>query len=478
MGCDDIPSPIRTTLTSEEPSASGWLTCFAGNLLGSIAFAPRLGRFSGLQQLDRRPNRYRVGDLMPFRVVHLGKYYPPSAGGIESHTQTLARAQAQLGCDVRVVVVNHATVSGFDATFDRFARTPFVEEMDGSIRVTRVGRWANLAKLDVTPGLPGVLRRIQRRPPDIWHLHTPNVTMMLAVLANPQIRPLVITHHSDIVRQRVTKYAVRPLEHAIYRRADRVLSDSPGYIDGSPLLKRYLAKVDVLPLGIDLTPFQYPSPAAIEHSIRFEEWLGSPLWLCVGRLVYYKGLAIALEALREVPGTLLVIGTGPLEAELKAKAAELGVADRVVWYGHATPDELVGAYRAATALWFPSVARSEGFGLVQVEAMASGCPVINTAISGSGVAWVCRDGREGLTVPMNDPVAFSTVSKRLLDEPGLREKLAAGARARAAAEFDWLVMGGRSLEIYRHVLDQAVSRPTSRNRIIEPQASDLCASYT
>src|ERR1700722_11804252 len=85
------------------------------------------------------------------RVVHLGKYYPPSPGGIESHTQTLARAQAALGADVRVVVVNHATADGRDATFDRFTSTPTVEDADGEIRVIRVGRWANVAKLDVVP---------------------------------------------------------------------------------------------------------------------------------------------------------------------------------------------------------------------------------------------------------------------------------------------------------------------------------------
>lgn len=386
------------------------------------------------------------------RVVHLGKYYPPSPGGIESHTRTLARAQAELGADVRVVVVNHATADGRDATFARFTPTPTAEEWDGPVRVTRVGRWANVAKLDVAPGLPAVLRKVLRDPPDVWHLHAPNVTMMLALLGLPRARPLVVTHHSDIVRQRVTKYAVRPLEATTYRRAARVLSDSPGYAAGSPLLRRHAGKVGVVPLGIDLAPFQRPSAAALAHAARLREKHGAPLWLCVGRLIYYKGLQVALEALRAVPGRLLVIGTGPLEAPLRARAADLGVADRVVWVGHASDDELVGAYHAAAGLWFPSVARSEGFGLVQVEAMASGCPVVNTAIPGSGVPWVCRDGREGLTVPVGDPVALAAAANRLLAEPGLRERLAAAGRERAAAEFDARVMARRSLDVYRSVL--------------------------
>jgi rhamnosyl/mannosyltransferase len=173
-------------------------------------------------------------------------------------------------------------------------------------------------------------------------------------------------------------------------------------------------------------------------------------------LIYYKGLHVALKALRDVPGKLVVIGTGPLEAELKAQAKDLGVAERVVWFGHAAQDELIGAYRAATALWFPSVARSEGFGLVQVEAMAGGCPVVNTEISGSGVSWVCRHEREGLTVPVNDAAGFAQAAKRLLNEAGLREKLITGGRERAVAEFDWLLMGKRSLEAYESILARSV----------------------
>src|SRR6202012_1379106 len=112
----------------------------------------------------------------------------------------------------------------------------------------------------------------------------------------------------------------------------------------------------------------------------------------------YKGLSTAIDALAHVPGHLLIIGTGPLERELRARALERGVADRITWAGHVERDELLGAYRAAAALWFPSNARSEGFGLVQVEAMASGCPVINTAIPHSGVSWVWRHEESGLTI--------------------------------------------------------------------------------
>jgi rhamnosyl/mannosyltransferase len=384
------------------------------------------------------------------RVVHLGKYYPPSNGGIETHTRTLARAQAELGADVRVVVVNHATLDGRDATFERFTRTAHVESTDGPVRILRVGRRANLAKLDITPGLGETLRRVAADPPDVWHLHTPNVTMMLAILANSAIRPLVITHHSDIVRQRLTKYLYRPVERAVYSRAIRILPTSRAYVEGSGLLQRYADRVRPVPLGIDQDPFRNPSATALRHAAALRERHGQPLWLSIGRLIYYKGLHVGLQSLRDLPGTLLLIGTGPLESELRTQAQELGVADRVVWHGSATQDEVVGAYHAATALWFPSIARSEAFGLVQVEAMAAGCPVINTAIGASAVPWVCRHEQEGLTAAVADPDDFARAAKRLLSEPGLRDRLSAGGRERAD-EFDWRLMGERSLDVYRDV---------------------------
>jgi rhamnosyl/mannosyltransferase len=296
-----------------------------------------------------------------------------------------------------------------------------------------------------------VLRRVCRERPDVLHLHTPNPTMLLALAALRPAIPLVITHHSDVIRQRWLWYAVAPFERQVYNRAAVILSDSPTYAAGSAVLRRYAAKVRDLPLGIALEPYLQPNTAALEHARKLRDQHGAPLWLAVGRLIYYKGLDVALRALTRVAGKLLVIGTGPLSATLRQLAQELGVADRVIWQGHASADELTGAYHAATALWFPSNARSEGFGLVQVEAMASGCPVINTAIPNSGVAWVSPHEETGLTVPMNDPEALANAANRLLSQPGLRSRLAQNARQRAEEQFDQRTMGNRNLVFYRAI---------------------------
>lgn len=386
------------------------------------------------------------------KVLHLGKYYPPALGGIELHVQTLARAQAALGAQVSVLAVNHEA-AGRDQTYSAWARTRTSRERDGRVEVIRAGRLASIAqKLSISPRLPLLLRELGRGA-DLIHLHCRNPTMSAALRALPRLpAPLVITHHSDVARQVLLRRALLALEEPLYRRARRILATSPAYAVASPVLERHMARVRALPLGIELEPFSAPSPAALAEAARLKERYPGPLWLMVGRLVYYKGHEVALRALADLPGTLLVIGTGPLSGALWEQAEAAGISARVAFLGEVSDEVLQGAYQAADALWFPSLARSEGFGLVQVEAMASGLPVINTRIEGSGVHWVCPHERAGLTVEVEDAPAFARAVRRLLDEPDLAERLGAGGLARAREYFSAEQMGRASLEHYREAL--------------------------
>lgn len=377
------------------------------------------------------------------RIYHLAKYYPPVPGGIETHVQTLARAQAVLGAEVHVICIN-----GFTNSTSSLTSTPTIEEWDGKVHIIRVGRAFTVARFDFCPQLFSILGKMQKDDQTILHLHTPNPSMLMAWLVYSLGNfPFVVTHHSDIIRQRLLKYALRPFEHIVYSQASQILTSSYEYIEGSKFLQLHKKNLDYLPLGLDSTAYAQPSVAALVFAEHLRQTYDQPLWLAVGRLVYYKGLNIAIAALVHVPGKLYVIGIGPLEQELKRQAEALGLGDRIIWHGRATNDELVGAYHAATALWFPSNARSEGLGLVQVEAMASGCPVINAAIPCSGVTWVSRHEQEALTVPLNDPLALAEAAQRLIDEPRLRERLSDQGRIRAL-EFDPAVMAQRSLDIY------------------------------
>jgi glycosyltransferase involved in cell wall biosynthesis len=368
------------------------------------------------------------------RICHLGKYYPPAIGGIETHVRTLALAQADLGAEVIVFCVNHQ------------ARAT-VEERDRSVTVTRFGRTASVAKLDLCPDLAPALARVEV---DIVHLHVPNPAMILALLTAKPVAPVVVTYHSDLVRQKFLGTLFRPIEWLVYRRARRILATTPLYPAGSKILRSYVDRLQILPHGIDLSPYLEPSCEDRAESERIRTRFPGPLWLACGRLVYYKGLLNAIRALRLVTGTLVVVGEGPERPRLQEEARRLEVADRVHFLGDIA--NVVPYYLAALALWFPSNARSEAFGLVQIEAMASGCPVLNAAIPHSGVPWVSRHEETGLTVPVDDPAALAAAAQRILAELGLRQRLAEGARARAITEFDHRTMAQRSLDIYRCVL--------------------------
>ncbi len=395
-------------------------------------------------------------DKQPLRVCHLGKYYPPAAGGIEGHVQTLALAQAALGAKVQVLCVNHADAHRVSSSI-HFNGSQTTTDYDGPVEILRIGRRACLKGLDICKGLAAAFRQVEKSGVDILHLHSPNPTMELIVARSKLHVPLVITHHGDIVRQKVLGLLLKPIQERVYKRAAAILATSPVYAANSPLLGRHKERVNVVPLGVDLRPYLEPSNEAIAHGQKLKAQYGDqPLWLAVGRLIYYKGLHVAIKALAKVPGRLIIIGSGPLKEKLETLARELGVSDRIIWWGYATQDELIGAYRAATAFWFPSVVRSEAFGLVQVEAMASRCPIINTNIPGSGTAWVGKNEVTALTVPIEDSEALVAAAQRMLNEPGLRDRLSAAGPPRAQQEFDHMIMAQRTLDIYEQALGKAV----------------------
>jgi rhamnosyl/mannosyltransferase len=171
----------------------------------------------------------------------------------------------------------------------------------------------------------------------------------------------------------------------------------------------------------------------------------------VGRLVYYKGFEHLIRAMRQVNGTLLIVGEGPLDEPLRELARELGVADRVHFMGKTSHDQLVACYHAAKVFVMASVVRSEAFGIAQVEAMAAGLPVVNTQLD-SGVPFVSVHEQTGLTVPPGNPGALAEAVNRLLDNPDLRASLGAAAVLRAHQEFSLDAMVSRTMSLYEQVM--------------------------
>lgn len=362
------------------------------------------------------------------KVLHVGKFYPPYRGGMETHLATLA---GELAREVEVEVLVSAE-----------GRRTVRETVDG-IPVTRIGTAASFASASLNPGMAAAIRASGA---DVVHLHHPNPTGVLSYLASGHRGGLVVTYHSDIVRQRVLGALFAPVLRRFLRRADAILATSPEYARSSPVLRAHADRVRIVPFGIRAEEFAEADPEAVA-ALRAEH--GPRVVLGAGRLVYYKGFRYLVRAMERVSGRLLLAGTGPLRAALEAEAVRAGVADRVAFLG-AVPD-LAPYYHAADVFVLPAIARSEAFGLVQLEAMAAGTPVVNTRID-SGVPFVSADGESGITVPPADAGALADALRRLLDDDALRRRLGAGARERARTRFGLRRMTDDTLAVYHDAL--------------------------
>lgn len=374
------------------------------------------------------------------RVVHLYKdYYPPVEGGIERTVWRMARGAAAAGANVTVLTSAHGV------------RRTSEETLDG-VRVIRCAEWARILSTPLCPGMPARLASLEA---DILHLQFPSPPGEISALIAKRSVPLVVTYHSDIVRQAALLPVYGPVVRAILDRARVIMTDSPQYVEHSSFLRPHRAKCAVIPLGIELERFGGNGSvdrAASELRGRY----GTPLLLFVGRFRYYKGLDVLLQAMPAVRGRLVLVGGGPEEARLRSQCARLGLGDRVFFAGSVGDEALLAHYRAADVFVLPSTHRSEVFGLVMVEAQASGRAVVCTEL-GTGTSFVNLHGETGLVVPPGDPQALAAALNRLLEDRDMRNRMGEAGRRRAQTHFSAERMVSSVLGVYESVLGRGTT---------------------
>ncbi|HYL36154.1 MAG TPA: glycosyltransferase [Bryobacteraceae bacterium] len=371
------------------------------------------------------------------KVLHVGKFYPPQMGGIETHLEALC-GELKKSLSVRVIVASDNAHGS--------------EEVLRGIPVSRLPTPLSLAS---TPLCPRMMGEIRRANADIIHLHLPNPMAILAYLASGHRGHLVVTYHSDTVRQKALGALFEPLLHLALRRSAAIIATSPDYQRTSIVLQRYSDRCHVIPYGIALRQFEHCDASEVQ---KIRAQYGERLVISVGRLVYYKGFEYLIQAMREVNGKLLIAGEGPLRRKLQELANHLGVTDKVVFLGEIQNRDVIPYYHAADLFALASVARSEAFGIVQIEAMAAGLPIVNTKLD-SGVPFVSPHRETGLTVPPRDAPALARAVNHLLDNPRLRQSLGGAGRLRAQQEFSVTTMAARTLELYSSVMKRSDRRP-------------------
>lgn len=379
------------------------------------------------------------------RILHLGKYYPPVKGGIETVVETLCHGEAAWA-DSSALVINDGPQT--------------VVERRAGVEVTRVARLARVGAVSLAPMLPLWLARAEA---DVLVLHEPNPMALVAYfIARPQM-PLVVWYHSEVIRA-AWKYRLlyEPVLEFALRRAARIVVASPQMRDVSALA-RHRDRCVVVPFGLDLNRYRHdyadalrigPMPAATRR----------PTFLFVGRLVGYKGVDVLLKAVHGVEANAVIIGDGPLRDSLEGLARDLDIADRVRFLGEVSGDEVIEWYRACDAFVLPSVTRQEAFGMVQLEAMLHGRPVISTEL-GTGVSWVNQHERTGLVVRPGEVGDLRHAMQRLIDDEDLRRRCGAAARARVLSQFTAEKMCSATSTLY-----QAISGQASPSTRAEPAA--------
>jgi rhamnosyl/mannosyltransferase len=338
------------------------------------------------------------------RILHVAKFYPPSAGGMERVVETLCRASDGI-VESAVLALN--------------AGRETIEEVVAGVRVTRVGVVARAGSVPIAPALEGYLRRAEA---DLIILHEPNPWALLSyAVARPKV-PLAIWYHSDVVRPPL-QYALfyAPLARPAYARARRFIVSSPALGEHAEALRPYRDRISVIPFGID---------SSLWTPVRAPE--ADPFVLFVGRHVPYKGVDVLIRALQGTRIRAIVAGDGPQRAAWEDLARRLGVDAR--FPGDVPDARLRELFASCAALVLPSTSRAEAFGYVQLEAMASGKPVISTDVP-SGVSWVNQHERTGLIVPAGDAGALRAAMRRMMDDETLRLRLGRGARARVEDAF-------------------------------------------
>jgi len=364
-------------------------------------------------------------------VLHVCTYYYPFTGGLQRVVKELLTGIDSV--NFRVLTCQTRGRGG-------------VDEKHGA-KVVRVGSFGPLKSTPMSPGFPYRLRQ-QLRWADLVHYHLPFPVGPVSHLLNwGDDTPYIATFHDDIVGKGPVVYPYKPVLDRFLTGAERIIVTSPNMRDECARLAGFREKAAVVPIGID-SPDSDGGEAA--SNIEPRELDGRRL-LFVGRLVEFKGVDYLISAMTELDATLSIVGKGPARDSLERHADEEGVTDKVHFEGFVSEERLEHLYETATAFVLPSSGRNESFGIVQLEAMARGLPVINTDLP-TGVPFVSVDDETGLTVPPRDSTRLAEAAETLLSDPEQYRRFSENAQRRVREKFTRERMLADTRAVYRDAL--------------------------
>lgn len=376
--------------------------------------------------------------MKKIKVLQANKLYYPVTGGIEKVVQ-----------DISEGFRNDPEIENQVLVCQKKGRGS--KDIVNGVSVTRCSSWGVVSSLPISLAFLRDFRFLSKNQ-DIVHIHAPFPLADLACKLSGYKGKVVVWWHSDIIRQKRMMKIYHPLMEWLLRRADAIVVATQGHIEGSLYLGPYRDKCHVIPFGVDGNLLQN-ADLYLESRICGSEKKSRIKFLFAGRLVYYKGCDVLLRAfaaLQDENAFLTIIGDGKLRVELEKLTEELGIKGNVEFLGEVDREILLHNFANCDVFVLPSVAPSEAFGIVQIEAMAYGKPVINTNLK-SGVPYVSIHEETGLTVAAGNVEQLSQAMQKLLDNPILRERYGTAAAKRVRSFYNMDHMLGHLKQLYQEL---------------------------
>ncbi|MFZ5572838.1 MAG: glycosyltransferase family 4 protein [Thermodesulfobacteriota bacterium] len=380
------------------------------------------------------------------KIAHVIATFPPYHGGMGYICYHNARVLADRGHDVTVFTLEHGRL-GYEADPTTF-------------RIERMKPLLLYGDAGMVPSLVSKLTTF-----DMVHLHYPFFGGAEYVYWGSIVKgkPYFLTYHMDVHGDTPLKKAVIRCYEPLFLK--RIVQQAAGICSpGIPYLKSTKAAAfipwhrhtDVMYGGVDTQLFQ---PTVKNHDIiRQHQLEGKTVVLFVGNLIPFKGLHLLIEAIGSIPESsivLLIVGGGYHEAEYRNKVNRSRLQERVIFAGPQSPQGLLTAYyNIADFLVLPST-HSESFGLVVLEAMASGKPVIVSALPGP--SQLIDPGKDGYAVPIGDVEALSKAIMELAGAEKRRNKMGEAARRKVLSHYSWERIGAQLESVYRGIIRNSTS---------------------
>jgi len=368
------------------------------------------------------------------RVLHLGKLCPPHEGGIELFSYDLLEYLNKNGIKADLLCFGDCTNELYLKSF-KCLSSKLNFKMNSAL---------------ISYDYVKIFKKIEQNY-DIIHIHSPNPLAEILVLTTK--KKVIIHWHSDIVKQKILYKFYKPFQNLVLKKANIIICTSPQYLESSKQLHNYKAKSVVIPLGLNINRLSNSNYENCRYNEIKPNLQDKKVVISIGRFVEYKGFEYLIESAKYLNENIkiIIVGTGPIYKKLNKKVIEMNLKEKVFLPGRI--DNISLFIKNSDLVCLPSVSRNEAFGLVLVEALFFGKPLITTNIVGSGVNYVNKNNITGLIVPPKDPVSLANSINKLLSDKKIYETLSKNAQERFK-EFEISLIGSKIINIYKEIINQ------------------------